>query len=102
AAEAEPGRGGEHGQEHHDRDHPWHRPGDPPLGEQAALGRAELANAAPHASARLGGWRSAPVGSAIWPRSSRSISAPDTSVSRWRSWVATTMVVPSLFSEANR
>ena len=34
----EPGGGGEHGQEHHDRDDPGHRPGDPPLGEQAALG----------------------------------------------------------------
>ena len=82
AAKAEASRGREHGQEHHDRDHPRHRAGDPPFGEQAPLRGAELAHAALHVSARLGGWRSAPVGSAIWPRSSRSISAPETSVSR--------------------
>ncbi len=102
AGQPHAGGGGEHGQKHHDRDHPGHRPGDPPLGEQAALGGAEFANPAPHASGRFGGWRSAPVGSAIWPRSSRNISACEISVSRWRSWVATTTVVPSLFSESNR
>ena len=53
AGEAHAGGGGEHGQEHHDRDHPGHRPGDPPFGQQAALGGAELAHAALHASGRL-------------------------------------------------
>ena len=48
AGEAHAGGGGEHGQEHHDRDHPGHRPGEPPLGQQAALGPAELADAALH------------------------------------------------------